>query len=68
MEIVIKKGFRWVVQACLGMFYVGTLATPSQSSNMRIDPHVQKFHIHLLSKTLVSKIDQNNGLFSMEPD
>ena len=32
------------------------------------DPHVQKFHIHLLSKTLVSKIDQNNGLFSMEPD
>ena len=30
------------------------------------DPYVQKFHIHLLSKTLVSKIDQNNGLFSME--
>ena len=32
------------------------------------DPHVQKFHIHLLRKTLVSKIDQNNGLLSMETD
>ena len=32
------------------------------------DPHVQKFHVHILSKNLVSKIDQNNGLFSMEPD
>ena len=35
---------------------------------MLILTHVQKFHIHLLSKTLVSKIDQNNGLFSMELD
>ena len=56
------------MQACLGMCYVGTLAAPSRSSNMRIYPHVQKFHIHLLSKTLVSKIDQKNGLLSMEPD
>ena len=32
----IKKGFRWVLQACLGIFYVEKLATPSRSSNMRI--------------------------------
>ena len=32
------------------------------------DPHVQKFDIPLLSKTLVSKIDQKNDPFSMEPD
>ena len=29
---------------------------------------MQKFHIDLLSKNLVSKIDQKNGLLSMEPD
>ena len=45
------------MQAYLGMYYVGTLATPSWL----------KFHIHLLSKTLVSKIDQKNGPLSMEP-
>ena len=32
----IKKGFRWVMQVCLGMCYVGILATPSRSINMRI--------------------------------
>ena len=32
------------------------------------DLYVQKFHIHLLSKTLVSKIDPKNGLLSMEHD
>ena len=37
-------------------------------NHLQVDPYMQKFHIHLLSKTLVSKIDQNNGLFSMEPD
>ena len=34
----------------------------------KADPYVQKLDIHLLSKTLVSKIDQNNGLLSMELD
>ena len=34
----------------------------------KFDPYVQKFHIHLLSKTLVSKIDQKNDLLSMESD
>ena len=34
----------------------------------QFDPYVQKFYIHLLRKTLVSKIDQNNGIFSMELD
>ena len=66
METVNKKGFQWVEKVCLGMFYVGTLATPSWSKICEFDPHVQKRNIHLLSKTLVSKIDQNNGLFSME--
>ena len=32
----IKKGFWWVIQACLGIYYVGTLATPSWSTNMWI--------------------------------
>ena len=32
------------------------------------DPHVQKFHIHLLRKTLVYKIDQTNDPLSMELD
>ena len=37
------------MQACLGMYYVGTLATPSQSSNMRIWPPCAKIS-HALTK------------------
>ena len=45
----IKKGLRWVVQACLAMCYVGTLATPSRSSNMWIWPPCAKIS-HSLTK------------------
>ena len=48
------------MQACLGMCYVGTLATPS--AIWEFDPRVQKIHIHLLRKTLVSKSDQKWSL------
>ena len=54
-KLCIKKGFRWVMQTCLSMCYVVILSPSSQSSNMRIWPPCQ---IHLLRKTLVSKIDK----------
>ena len=34
----------------------------------KADPYVQKFRIHLLRKTLVSKIDQKNDPLSMDPE
>ena len=34
----------------------------------KFDPHVKKFHSHLLIKTIVSKIDQKNDILSMELD
>ena len=37
-KMCIKKGFQWVVQVCLGRFHVGTLATHSQSRNLKCRP------------------------------
>ena len=34
----------------------------------KVDPYVEKFHIPLLSKTLVSKIDQKHDPLSMDPE
>ena len=34
----------------------------------KVDPYVQKLHILLLSKSLVSKIDQKEDPWSMEKD
>ena len=34
----------------------------------KADPYVQKLEIHLLSKTLVSKIDQKDDPLSMDPE
>ena len=34
----------------------------------KVDPYVQKFHIPLLRKTLVSKIDLKHDPLSMEPE
>ena len=48
-------------------FYGGTVATIFGSSNLQSWPYVQKFHIHLLTKTLVSKIDLKYNPLSMEP-
>ena len=37
-------------------------------NNLQADLYVQKFHIHLLSKSLVSKINQKNDPLSMDPE
>ena len=49
-KLCIKKDFQWFLQACLGMYYVGTLATPSRSSNMRIWPLCAKISHSLTEK------------------
>ena len=49
METMHKKGLPIYFQVCLGMCYVGTLATPSQLSNMQIWPPCEKIS-HSLTK------------------
>ena len=45
----IKKGFGWFMQACLGRFYVGILATHSRLSNMQSLPPCENIW-HSLTK------------------
>ena len=55
------------MQVCLGIFHVETLSTCPFLGTCKDDPYVQKFHIHLLSKTLVSKIDKKYYPLFMDP-
>ena len=56
------------MQAFLGIFHVGMLANGIDGRGIcKVDPYVYKFCIPLLSKTLLSKIDQKNDPLSMDP-
>ena len=68
METVHKKG---LPVGCASVFRHVLCGNASHTfmveQYVNLTPHVQKLDIHLLSKTLVSKIDRKNNSLSMDP-